>query len=281
MKILVTGSQGFTGRYVKDDLIKNNHEVFDLEANLLDKKALDIEIQSKEIDAVIHLAAIAFVQHSDINAIYENNIIGTRNLLDTLASYVPKIKHVLLASSANVYGNAKVEKITEDTPLNPVNDYAISKVAVEHMAQLWMDRLPITITRPFNYTGVGQSEDFVIPKIMKHFKEKKDFIELGNVEVWREFNDVRSIASIYQKLIELKPLYGAVNLCSGVTYSLKEIIEIVSLIANHKINIKINSNLIRAREVKKLSGDPSKIKSIVSGIEFIDLQDTFLWMLLK
>ena len=278
MKILVTGSQGFTGRYVKDELIKNNHDVFDLNSNLLDKKALDIEIQSKEIDAVIHLAAIAFVQHSDVNAIYENNIIGTRNLLDTLASYVPKIKHVLLASSANVYGNAKIEKITEDTPLNPANDYAISKVAMEHMGYLWMDRLPITITRPFNYTGVGQSEDFVIPKIVRHFKEKKDFIELGNVEVCREFNDVRSIASIYQKLIEHQPLYGAVNLCSGVTYSLKEIIDMVAVIANHKINIKINPNLVRINEVKKLSGDSTKLELKIGKINFLSLNPTLLWM---
>jgi nucleoside-diphosphate-sugar epimerase len=281
MKILVTGSQGFTGRYVRDELIKNNHEVLDLDSNLLDKKALDIEIQSKEIDAVIHLAAIAFVQHSDVNAIYENNIIGTRNLLDTLASYVPKVKHVLIASSANVYGNAAIEKITEDTPLNPVNDYAITKVAVEHMAYLWMDRLPISITRPFNYTGLGQSDDFVIPKIVSHFKKKKDFIELGNIEVWREFNDVRSIASIYRKLIEHQPLYSAVNLCSGVTYSLKEIIEIVSLIYNRQINIKMNPNFVRTNDVQKLSGDTSKLKSILGGFKFTNLKDTLSWMSLE
>jgi nucleoside-diphosphate-sugar epimerase len=279
MKVLVTGSQGFTGRYVRDELTKNNHEVFDLDSNLLDKKALDIEIQSKEIDAVIHLAAISFVQHNDVNAIYENNIIGTRNLLDALTRYAPNIKNILIASSANVYGNATVDRIAEDTPLNPANDYAVSKVAMEHMAKLWMDRLPITITRPFNYTGVGQSKDFVIPKIVRHFKDKKDIIELGNIEVWREFNDVRSLANIYQKLIELKPLYGAINLCSGVTYSLKEIIEMVSLASNHKINIKVNKDLIRKSEVKKLAGDPNRINSIISGIEFINLKDTLSWML--
>jgi nucleoside-diphosphate-sugar epimerase len=252
--------------------------VLDIDSNLLDKKALDIEIQSKEIDAVIHLAAIAFVKHSDVNAIYENNIIGTRNLLDTLVSYAPNIKHILIASSANVYGNAKAEKITEDTPLNPANDYAISKVAMEYMAQLWMDRLPITITRPFNYTGVGQSEDFVIPKIVRHFKEKKDFIDLGNIEVWREFNDVRSIASIYQKLIELKPVFGPVNLCSGKMYSLKEIIEMFSLITNHKINIKVNKDLIRKSEVKKLAGDPDKLKSVIGDNKFFDIKETIHWM---
>ena len=253
----------------------------DLDSNLLDKKALDIEIQSKEIDAVIHLAAIAFVQHSDVNPIYENNIIGTRNLLDTLAKYVPNVKHVLIASSANVYGNAKLEKITEDTPLDPANDYAISKVAMEHMAYLWMDRLPITITRPFNYTGLGQSEDFVMPKIVRHFKEKKDFIELGNMEVWREFNDVRVIANCYRKLIEHQPLDGSVNLCSGVTYSLKEIIDMISLITKHKINIKVNKDLIRKNEVKKLAGDPTKLEMKIGKINFLNFNDTLLWMLEK
>jgi len=278
VKVLVTGSQGFTGRYVKEELLKNNHEVFDLDSNLLDKKALDIEIRSKEIDAVIHLAAIAFVQNIDVNAIYENNIIGTRNLLDTLASYVPKIKHVLLASSANVYGNTKVEKITEDTSLNPANDYAISKVAMEHMAQLWMDRLPITIARPFNYTGVGQSEDFVIPKIVNHFKEKKDFIELGNIEVLREFNDVRSVASIYRSLIERTPLKDVVNICSGKVYSLKEVIDITSIITNHNLNIKVNNNFFRINEIKKLAGDPDKLKSIIGVNNFFDIKETIQWM---
>jgi nucleoside-diphosphate-sugar epimerase len=278
VKVLVTGSQGFTGRYVKEELLKNNHEVFDLDANLLDKKTLDIEIQSIEVDAVIHLAGIAFVQHGEVNAIYENNIMGTRNLLDTLARYVPNVKHVLVASSANVYGNTKIEKITEDTPLDPANDYAISKVAMEYIAQLWMDRLPITITRPFNYTGVGQSENFVIPKIVRHFKEKKDFIELGNIEVWREFNDVRSVAMVYRRLIERAHLNDIVNICSGKVYSLKEVVEITSLITNHNLNIKVNNNFIRANEIKKLTGDPDKLKSIIGDNIFFNIKETIHWM---
>jgi nucleoside-diphosphate-sugar epimerase len=278
MKILVTGSQGFTGRYVKEELIKNNHEVFELGSNLLDKKVLDIEIQSKEIDAVIHLAAISFVQHTDVGAIYENNIIGSRNLLESLARYTPNIKHVLLASSANVYGNVLIEKITEDTPLNPANDYAISKVAMEYMAKSWMDRLPITITRPFNYTGVGQSEDFVIPKIVKHFKEKKDFIDLGNIEVWREFNDVRSVAMIYRRLIERAPLNDIVNICSGKVYSLKEVIDITSLISHHNLNIKVDDNFVRTNEIKNLAGDPGKLKSVIGVNKFFDIKETIHWM---
>ena len=120
-----------------------------------------------------------------------------------------------------------MSKLNEKSPYMPMNDYAVSKVSMELMANIWKDKLPITITRPFNYTGIGQSENFLIPKIISHFKKKKKSIELGNLEIYRDFSDVRDIAEIYAELMEINPVGETFNLCSGSCISIKQIIEII------------------------------------------------------
>ncbi len=196
--VLITGLHGFTGRYVQTELENNGYTVVGLSSNLTDLEALSAEIAQVQPQAVIHLAGIAFVGHGNANAFYEVNLIGTRNLLEALSQHAPDIQSILLASSANIYGNRTEGILSENTPPEPINDYAVSKLAMEQMAHLWTDKLPLFIVRPFNYTGVGQKEVFLIPKIVSHFKQKESVIELGNLDVWREFGDVRSVANIYK-----------------------------------------------------------------------------------
>lgn len=202
MLTLVTGLGGFTGQYLQAELESNGHTVVGLSSDLTNFNAVTAEITRIQPEAVVHLAGIAFVGHGNANAFYDVNLIGTRNLLDALAHHAPGVRSILLASSANVYGNRSEGVLSEDAKPEPANDYAVSKLAMEQMAYLWMERLPLFVVRPFNYTGVGQDDKFLIPKIVSHFREKKEVIELGNLEVWREFNDVRSVANIYRKLLE-------------------------------------------------------------------------------
>ena len=133
--------------------------------NLCDRAELGRAVAEIKPDVVAHLAAISFVAHGDVEAIYRTNVVGTRNLLEALAGLEKRPSAVLLASSANIYGNAAVEVIDESVQPSPANDYAVSKLAMEYMARLWMDRLPIIMTRPFNYSGVGQAPQFLLPKI--------------------------------------------------------------------------------------------------------------------
>lgn len=227
-------------------------------------------------EAVIHLAALAFVGHANANAFYEVNLIGTRNLLEALDKHA---RNVLLVSSANVYGNSMAGMLDENIAPNPANDYAVSKLVMEQMAQLWSKKLPLCIARPLNYTGIGQDENFLIPKIVKHFRSKKPVIELGNLDVWREFGDVRIVVIVYRKLIEQCPVGKILNVCTGQAYSLREVIELCEKLTGHKIEIKVNPEFIRENEVRELKGDNSLLIELIEDFTLYTFEETLAWML--
>ena len=287
---MLTGCHGFTGRYVAAELKAAGYEVIGLahdddppadgvlRANLLDRDAVRRTVKEARADAVIHLAAIAFVAHDDVDAIYRTNIVGTRNLLAALAAVERKPRSVVLASSANIYGNTEVEPIDEDTPAAPANDYAVSKLAMERMARLWQEQLPIVLVRPFNYTGVGQSESFLIPKIVAHFRRSAGVIELGNTDIARDFSDVRDIARAYTALAT-RPLRGiAVNFCSGIGHSLGEVLAMMAGIAGYAIEVRVNPAFVRANEVKRLVGSNARLRALTGFAPSIPLEETLRWM---
>ncbi len=281
MRILVTGSSGFTGQYVKAALERNGHEIIALNSDLGNLVGLMGEVVDIHMDAVIHLAAIAFVGHGDVNDIYKVNVLGTRNLLQALVHCPHPVQHVLIASSANIYGNSSAGILDEKTPASPANDYAVSKYAMELMAGLWCHRLPITFLRPFNYTGRGQASVFLIPKIVSHFKTKSPVIELGNLEVWREFNDVRFVADCYARLLELPVITSgqAINICTGKAYSLCEVISLCEKITGHTIEIQVNPQFVRDNEVRVLKGSNKRLQQTIGFVAEYDLQQTLTWML--
>jgi nucleoside-diphosphate-sugar epimerase len=168
--------------------------------------------------------------------------------------------------------------IDESVLLAPANDYAVSKLAMEHMARLWLDRLPIFITRPFNYTGVGQNGNFLVPKIVAHFSAKARKIELGSLDVAREFSDVRMVAAAYRRLIDVAPAGETFNVCSGIAYSLSEVLAMMSDIAGYKIAVKVNPAFVRSNEVKRLVGSNAKLKRSIGDLPLIPLSETLRWM---
>lgn len=278
-KILVTGLDGFTGRYVQSELLTQGYTVVGLSSDLTAADDIDNEIEQMQPEAVIHLGGIAFVGHGNANAFYEVNLIGTLNLLKALAQHAPNVQSILLTSSANIYGNRTEGILNEDTLPDPINDYAVSKYAMEKMAQLWMNRLPVFIVRPFNYTGVGQDKDFLIPKIVAHFKEEKPVIELGNLNIWREFGDVRTVAETYRKLLEHCPVGKTLNVCTGQTYLLREVVTMCEKITGHSIEIKVNPQFVRANDVRELAGNNSRLKKCIGDQKIPHLEETLTWML--
>lgn len=289
-RAFITGLNGFTGRYLAQELKLAGYRVFgtvhvdepvgaDMFAvDLCNREELHRVVSEVAPDVVAHLAAISFVAHGDAEAIYRVNVVGTRNLLEGLAALPQCPSAVLLASSANIYGNASVELINESVLPSPANDYAVSKLAMEYMARLWMDRLPIVITRPFNYTGVGQGSQFLLPKIVGHFQRGERVIELGNIDVERDFSDVRMVANAYAALLAKAPAGETFNVCSGRAHSLKDALAMMAEIAGYEIEVRVNPAFVRANEVRRLQGDAGKLRQVIGEYRVIPLRDTLRWM---
>lgn len=289
-RALITGIHGFTGRYMAAELKSNGYEVVGLgshpadeagyyQVDLTDSDALRAVLADIQPDVVVHLAALAFVGHGDANAFYQVNLLGTHNLLEGIAACGKLPECILLASSANVYGNASEGVLSELTTPAPANDYAVSKLAMEYMASLWRERLPIVIARPFNYTGVGQTDNFLLPKIVSHFRRKAAKIELGNLDVWRDFSDVRAVVKAYRGLLEVKSVGQTINVCSGQAHSLREVIGMCQSITGLDMQIEVNPAFVRASEVKTLCGDASRLRSLLGSWQTPPLADTLRWML--
>lgn len=294
MRILITGAEGFTGRYMAAELASAGHEAHGLArhpallpqlqsvhvADLHDRQALTEVFRKVQPDAVVHLAAIAFVAHGDVDEMYRTNVVGTRNLLQALVDAALPLRAVLLASSANVYGNVVGDRLDESVAPQPANDYAVSKLAMEFVARLYSSRLPIIVTRPFNYTGVGQSVSFVLPKIVDHFRRRAATIELGNLDVARDFLDVRMVVSYYRRLLETPAAVGGTfNVCSGQAWELGDVLDLLRQLSGHDIEVRVNPAFVRSDEIKKLSGNAGRLQALVGSPSVIELPETLRWML--
>jgi len=275
LKLLVTGADGFTGQHLCSRAAKAGYEVFKLKADLLDREALQNEVLLVQPDLVAHLAAISFVGSPNKVSFYAVNVIGTTNLLDTILELPQAPLKVLLASSANVYGNCDISPIDENITPNPINHYAVSKLAMEKMALTYSEKIPIVITRPFNYTGPGQDINFIIPKLVEHFLTKRPTVSLGNLNVEREFNDVNLVCESYLNLLTYGVPGETYNVCSGVAYSLQFVIDKLSSMTGHSIKVKVDPRFMRSNEVALLKGDPSKLDNLLKNSSVVQKKSNF------
>lgn len=277
MRVALTGEGGFTGRYVADALAARGVECVPLSVDLTDKAAVGEAVEGAAFERVIHLAARAFVDMADWEAFYLVNQLGTFHLLDALARCKPGTR-CILASSAQVYGAGAEGLVGEDAPTRPANHYAISKRAMEQGATLWGDRLELVVTRPFNYTGIGQATEYLVPKIVDHFRRAAPAIELGNLFVKRDFGDVRSVAEAYAGLVTGDMPPALVNICTGAVHSIDDILAALTGISGHKMEVRVNPKFVRANDVPVLGGDASRLRAALPGWSARDLPDTLEWM---
>ena len=275
-KVLITGIDGFTGSYLESLLVKNGYEVYGtvlnnasknnhLVCDITQKNQIFSVLQKVKPNYIFHLAGISFVGEKDKILTYNVNVIGTENLLESVDDLKLSPKKIIIASSATVYGNQNKTVLNEKMCPKPLNHYAFSKLILEHVASNYFDKFNIIITRPFNYTGIGQNPNFLIPKIVKHYKEGKASIELGNINVSREFNNVKDVVEIYMSLMTCNCKSVIVNVCSNSAISITQILEYLNKKTGISMIVNVNANLVRANEIPVLKGSITLLKSITKN----------------
>jgi nucleoside-diphosphate-sugar epimerase len=289
-KVLITGIDSFTGKHLSSYLQEVGYEVWGtsmvederpqvLRCDISVKEEIETVFDQVEVNFLIHLAGISFVGHGDSRDFYSVNSIATITILETLLNKCRKVEKVILASSATVYGNQGIEVLDESLCPKPANHYGASKYTMECLARNYFDKLPIIIARPFNYTGTGQAEHFLIPKIVKHFKERSAIIELGNLDVMREFNDIGFVCEVYRRLLECDIQSEVVNIASNRGIKLLDVIESMNRMAGYEIRVEVNPDFVRKDEIKSLTGSQKRLFEVIGEVEHIAFDKTLASML--
>ena len=231
MKVLVTGGNGFIGKHLLFELSNFGYEIVSLKSNLSDKTALIKEIENIDFDAVVHLAGLSHTTSHSPSLIYETNVIGSQNLISAIEKNFEN-KRIFIASTCHIYANSSTP-IPETFFFNPRSHYAASKLSMEFICKNSATRNITVFLRIFNCIGLGQKENFFTPKIFIAHMKKKPVIRLGNIEIKREFNDVRWTSAVIRSLIQINAPPGAYNICSGEAFKASKILNIISEKTNH------------------------------------------------
>jgi GDP-D-mannose dehydratase len=151
----------------------------------------------------------------------------------------------------------------------------MSKLAMRHMARIYLEKLPIMIMDLLNFSGHGEAFQFLTPKLVNHFARRAQQIELGNLDAEREFNDVRMDCVTHGVPVEVY------NVRSVKPQTLQYMIHLLYGIAGHTKDVQLNPRFMPANEKHRLCGEPSKISACIGSLKAYPLAPTLAWMLEK
>ncbi len=274
MKILITGYCGFIGSYLFKRLNQTEHEL-----ELVDiTNGVDIcdwqQVKHYDkIDLIIHLANLSYIpaSYEEPKRFYETNYLSTLNMLELCKLNGAK----LLFFSSYMYGQPQYQPIDENHPIQAYNPYSQSKVICESLCEGYNRdfNIPVTIFRPFNIYGNGQNPDFLIPTIINQVRKGKIIIKDDRPK--RDYIHVEDITRAIIATIESKnesKMIEKYNLGTGISYSVKEIVEIVQSFFNSDIEY-ICTHELRQNEVLDTVADISKIKNELNWKPEISLKE--------
>ncbi len=271
-RLLITGKSGFVGSAVVSALIGSRKAfviVPDECPDVRDGAAWDSFIAAVMPDVVIHLAALTFVPDSFATPkkTFEVNLLGTLNVLEALHRH-GFAGRMLFVGTGDVYGAVPPEllPITEETLPHPRNPYAVSKLAAESLCFQWSQshEFDVVMARPFNHIGRGQSPSFVIPSMARQIAEiaagkRPPAVDVGDIDVMRDFTDVRDVVQGYFALIESGQRGEIYNVCSGREHTIRDVLIALGKMAGVEFEIRQDPARLRAAEQRRIVASNEKI----------------------
>lgn len=269
--LLVTGQNGFVGRHVTALAAGRWRVIPHAPHDLLNPVSLDDWLAHCCPAAVIHLAGQTFVPQAfrDPAQTLQINLLGTLNLLQALKRRGFR-GTFLYVSSGDVYGQVAIEQlpITESCPPQPRNPYAVSKLAAEHLCLQWSFSEPdwrILIARPFNHAGPGQADHFVLPDMARQLLRVRQGVQspqisVGDVDVTRDFLDVRDVVQAYFDLLDKGQPGEIYNVCSGQEQLIRDLIMQMAELADVQITLQQDPKRLRKAEQRRTRGCSNKLQ---------------------
>ena len=286
-QILITGDTGFVGQHVLESwphaiglssVIKN--------IDIRDKQALSEAISKVKPTAVLHLAALSFVPDSfkSPEKTFDVNLVGTLRLLEALKdnNFSGRLLYV---GTGDAYGLVpEIElPVREDRALRPRSPYAVSKLAAEALCYQWSQTEPfeVLMARPFNHIGIGQSPNFAISGFAKQIAQinsgiSPPSIRVGNLEITRDFTDVKDILRAYELILTQGHNGTIYNVCSGQEYSLRSMLERLLMLSGVQATIELDPALIRPVEQTRMRGSYKLLQSHTGWAPASDIDETLL-----
>lgn len=283
--VLVTGVSGFVGPHLARALVASGARVvglgFEAEppagvplegwqvADLREPAPVAYAVAQVQPDAVVHLAGQSSAARSfeDPAGTFAANVTGTRNLLEAVRSGAPTAR-LLIVGSSEAYGPQPAgSRAGEDTPFAPVSPYAASKAEADQIAEASAQGehgLDVIRVRAFSHTGPGQAPAFVVPSFARQIAaveagQAEPVLRVGNLEVTRDFSDVRDVVRAYVALLERGTRGAAYNVCRGEGVTLTEVVRHLVGLARAAIRVELDSARLRPADIPWLVGDPSRI----------------------